>query len=336
MMDPVTTLAFVGDLMLGRGISQAAASRSPDSFWGDVLPILRSVDAVIGNLESPITTHQPEWRGGWKAFRFRADPGTVDLLTAANIRAVALANNHILDRRGRGLSDTLAHLDAAGIRHAGAGRYLEEAVEPAILQLGSLRIGLIALTDNMPEFAAGPSRPGTNFVAISDVGAGLALVERLVRDLRRASVDFIVLSAHWGPNLRLTPPARFRAFARAAIDVGVDLFHGHSAHLFQGVEARAGKLILYDTGDFLDDYWIFPFVRTDRSFVFLVDLLNRRPVRLRMLPVIIDRGRLRVARWNEVAAHQRGMIKRSRLFGTPLTVKAGSLEMGVPACGGAS
>jgi hypothetical protein len=54
------------------------------------------------------------------------------------------------------------------------------------------------------------------------------------------------------------------------------------------------------------------------------------------LPVIIDRGRLRVARWNEVAAHQRGMIKRSRLFGTPLTVKAGSLEMGVPACGGAS
>jgi hypothetical protein len=143
-------------------------------------------------------------------------------------------------------------------------------------------------------------------------------------------VDFIVLSAHWGPNLRLAPPARFRAFARAAIDVGVDVFHGHSAHLYQGVEARAGGLILYDTGDFLDDYWIFPFVRTDRSFVFLVDLMGRRPVRLRMLPVIIERSRVRRARWHEAAAHHHGMIRRSRRLGSSLAVIADGLEMGVP------
>ena len=331
MPDRITTLAFVGDLMLGRGVSLAAASRPPESFWSDVLPVLRDAAAVIGNLETPITTHRTAWRGGFKAFRFRADPGTVALLKAANVRAVALANNHILDRRARGLCDTLAHLDAAGICHAGAGRSLEQAVEPGILELDGLRVGLIALTDNMPEFAAGPARPGTNFVAIDDIGATLALVERLVRDLRRAGVDFIVLSAHWGPNLRIAPPAHFRAFARAAIDVGVDVFHGHSAHLYQGVEARAGGLILYDTGDFLDDYWIFPFVRIDRSFVFLVDLLGRRPIRLRMLPVIIERGRVRRARWHEAAAHHRGMIRRSRRFGSSLTATADGLELGVPA-----
>ena len=62
----------------------------------------------------------------------------VDVLRAGNIRAVSLANNHMLDRRALCLRDTLGHLDAAGIRHAGAGRNLEEAVRPAILDLESL------------------------------------------------------------------------------------------------------------------------------------------------------------------------------------------------------
>jgi poly-gamma-glutamate synthesis protein (capsule biosynthesis protein) len=49
------------------------------------------------------------------------------------------------------------------------------------------------------------------------------------------------------------PPERFRAFARWLIDRGFDVVHGHSAHVFQGVEAYDGGLILYDTGDFVDD-----------------------------------------------------------------------------------
>ena len=192
MSTGLTTIALVGDLMLGRGISEAARSRAAEEFWGDVLPYLRSADAVIGNLESPITTSAVEWRQCWKAFRFAAHPRTADLLRVANIRAVTLANNHILDRRGRGLSDTLAHLDAAGIAHAGAGRHIEEAIRPAILDLATLRVGLIALTDTVPEFAAGPNRPGTNYVRITTSGASLALIDCLVRDLRRNGAVFSV------------------------------------------------------------------------------------------------------------------------------------------------
>src|SRR5579871_6644674 len=146
------TIGLVGDLMLGRGISEAALTRAPVEFLGDVLPVLRSTSAVIGNLESPITESDVEWRHSWKAFRYGADPRTVEILRAANVRAVSLANNHTLDRRALGLWDTLQHLDTAGIRHAGAGRNLEEALRPAILDLGKLRIGLISITDTLPEF----------------------------------------------------------------------------------------------------------------------------------------------------------------------------------------
>ncbi len=39
--------------------------------------------------------------------------------------------------------------------------------------------------------------------------------------------------------MRTWPPARFKAFARRAVERGADVFHGHSTHLFQGVEAPA-------------------------------------------------------------------------------------------------
>ena len=39
---------------------------------------------------------------------------------------------------------------------------------------------------------------------------------------------------------------------------GVDIYYGHSAHVFQGVEVYRGKPILYDTGDFIDDYAVNP------------------------------------------------------------------------------
>ena len=325
------TLAFVGDVMLGRGISALVPARRPAEFWGDTLPLLRSADAVVANLECPITAHGSRWRHTWKAFRFRADPRAVDLLRSANVRCVNLANNHILDYEESGLRDTLRHLDAAGIARVGAGRNSIEAARPAIFEAAGHKIGVLGLTDNVPEFSAGPHDPGTNFMRIRPDHVTLTLLDLLVRDLRRAGADIVVLSVHWGPNLRPWPPARFRDFARAVLDLGVDVVHGHSAHLFQGVEAAGSGLILYDTGDFLDDYWVFPGIRTDHSFVFLVEIADGRLRHLRMVPVALDRNSVRLANGAESSAIRRRMGRRCRALGTPVVDNSDGLEIPLPA-----
>jgi hypothetical protein len=46
-MKEIVTLALIGDVMLGRGVNQEIAYRSPESFWGSTLPLLRATDAVI-------------------------------------------------------------------------------------------------------------------------------------------------------------------------------------------------------------------------------------------------------------------------------------------------
>ena len=41
-----------------------------------------------------------------------------------------------------------------------------DAMAPAIVDVEGLRIGVVALVDNMPKFAAGPNTPGTNVMRI--------------------------------------------------------------------------------------------------------------------------------------------------------------------------
>lgn len=284
-MNVSATIAFVGDLMLGRKISRALPARGPEWFWGDVLPVLKGADAVIANLESPVMSGRHD-RNAWKTFHFRADPAAVEILKCANVRFVSLANNHALDFGASGLRHSLDVLDGAGIAHAGAGIAREQAQAPVTLRVGPLNIGIIAATDNMRTFAAGETRAGVNFIGtMTGKRRALEWIAASVAALRKSGADLVVLALHWGPNMRTRPPSWFRAFARAAIDRGVDILHGHSAHVVQGIERYRDGLILYDTGNFIDDYWKFPFRKTHWSFVFLLDVGAAKAMRLRLIPV---------------------------------------------------
>ena len=320
-------LALLGDLMLGRGVSRALQHRSHEWFWGDVLPMLRQADAVFANLEAPITASSERGRYGWKMFHFRADPAAVGILACANVRFVCLANNHTLDFGERGLLDTMHFLDAAGIRYAGAGRNAVEAAAPIVVDLPGLKVGLIAATDNMRAFSARPDRAGTNFIEIAADPANLDWIDSSVAELRRAGATLIVLSLHWGPNMRLSPSRAFRRFAHAAVDCGVDVIHGHSAHVVHAVEHHRSAIILYDTGNFIDDYWKFPFRRTVWSFVFLLDIEDGRPTRLRLVPVHIHSSPVELATGETSRAIKEHMTSLCAALGTPVVNTPEGLEV---------
>jgi poly-gamma-glutamate capsule biosynthesis protein CapA/YwtB (metallophosphatase superfamily) len=290
------TLALTGDVMLGRGVNEALRSALPGEPWGDLLPLLLSADLRVINLECAITEHERPWSRTPKVFHFRADPSAVEVLRAARVDACALANNHTLDFEEKGLLDTLAHLETAGIRHAGAGRNLEEAAQPVLLDGG---VALVAFTDNEPPFAASPETPGTNYLPVSTEPEVLRRVEEAIGAAREAGARTVVFSNHWGPNMVRRPKAAFRRFARAVVDRGADVYYGHSAHVFQGVEVYRGKPILYDTGDFIDDYAVDPDLRNDRSFLFRISMEDGDFRRLELFPVVLPYARVELARDEE-------------------------------------
>jgi poly-gamma-glutamate synthesis protein (capsule biosynthesis protein) len=309
----MTTLALTGDVMLGRGVNETLRAARPEEPWGDLLGLLDSADLRIINLECAITEHKQPWSRTSKVFHFRADPPAVEVLEAARVDACSLANNHTLDFEEEGLLDTLAHLEAAGIRYAGAGRDGEEAARPALLEG---RVALVAFTDNEPPFAAGPGKPGTNYLPVSVEPEVLRRVGEAIGAAREAGARTVVFSNHWGPNMVERPREAFRRFARAVVDLGADVYYGHSAHVFQGVEIYRGKPILYDAGDFIDDYAVDPRLRNDRSFLFRVTVEDGTLERLELFPVILPYARVELARGTEREAILDRMVSLSAEMGT--------------------
>ncbi len=311
-------IALMGDVMLGRYVNELLPGMLPGEPWGDTLPLLHAADLRILNLECAITRYGKPWTRTPKTFHFRADPSVAEVLQAAKINACSLANNHTLDFEEQGLIDTLENLDSAGIAYAGAGRTGEEAARTLFLAAQDMKIALIAYTDNEPQFAADVTHAGTHFLPVSVDKETLSEVGETIASARQQGAEIVIFSNHWGPNMVQRPRVEFREFARAVISLGADIYYGHSAHVFQGVEIFQGKPILYDTGDFIDDYAVDPFMRNDWSFLFQVVMDGRQLKRIDMYPVKLSVARVELARGEQSESIMRRMEHLCDEMGTSL------------------
>jgi poly-gamma-glutamate synthesis protein (capsule biosynthesis protein) len=292
-------LGFAGDVMLGRLVDEHHRTRAATAVWGDVLERLRALDGLFVNLECCLSTRGEPWRRTRRAFHFRADPDwAVPALATAGVEFCSLANNHVLDYEVAALHDTLDNLDDAGIARAGAGRTRDEAFAPAHVAVGDLDVAVVSLTDNTPEYAAGEDSPGVARIEFDLADEASREAVRGALDRARATgPDLLVASLHWGPNMVQRPPDAFREFGRWLVERGVDVVHGHSAHVFQGVEVYDGRPICYDCGDFVDDYAVDAELRNDRSFLFELAVDGAgEPTELRLVPTEIA----------DVAVHRAG------------------------------
>lgn len=320
-------MAFTGDVMLGRFVDESVIRNPalpPRMVWGDVLSLLSAADLRLCNLECVISCTGEPWHPESKAFHFRAHPRAIDVLASARIDGVTLANNHSLDYGADALAECLALLDRAGIEHAGAGMNVEAAVKPALFHVMSPRVAVIALTDNEPEWEATHGRPGVNYVAYNRRGLSEPYRSRLKRAIGegRRHADFVIVSAHVGPNWG-APSLAMQALAHDLLDLGADLYWGHSNHTPQGIELYRGKIILYAAGDFIDDYAVDPVERNDLSFLFVLDIEEGRVRTVRLFPVAIEACRVRRARGKEVAFLARQMQLKCAPFRTNVEFQNG-------------
>jgi poly-gamma-glutamate capsule biosynthesis protein CapA/YwtB (metallophosphatase superfamily) len=244
-------LALAGDTMLGRGVAQRLSENPRHTLLApELVDVLSDADLFVLNLECCVSARGEPWPG--RAFHFRAPPWAAEILATYGVDCVSLANNHVLDYGFDALLDTLAHLDAAGVRVVGAGTDLERARAPVVLD----EVAIVAFTDHPDEYAATSTRPG---VAL---GAPESLPE----------FGAVLVTPHWGPNMTSEPLPSIRKTAEALLAAGATLIAGHSAHVFHGVAPR----VIYDLGDFIDDYAVDPRLRNDLGLLFLIDLAADR------------------------------------------------------------
>jgi poly-gamma-glutamate synthesis protein (capsule biosynthesis protein) len=332
--DADARLGLVGDVMFGRGVDERWTDGPPAGVWGSVLGRLRSLDGLFCNLECCLSERGTPRPG--RTYHFRAAPDwAVPALRAGGVTWASLANNHVLDFGPGAFSDTLDGLSGGGIAHAGTGADLDAAIDPSVVEVGGLEVAVVAFTDRSPSYGAGPNSAGTAFVRTDPrnprtrrlVGAALARA-------READPDLVFASLHWGPNWETRPSRAQRRFARWLVDRGVDLVHGHSAHVIQGIEVYRGRPILYDCGDFVDDYAVKPDLHNDRSFLFELVVAGGELSGVRLVPVEIEteaatRAGDDAARWLRDR-----MRELSAEFGTTLRREGDGLWVPLDRCGG--
>lgn len=311
------TLALAGDTMLGRGVAEALASEMDEPlFSSEVQEFARGADLFVLNLECCISERGERWPEPGKPFFFRAPPQAADVLASLGVDCVTLANNHALDFGYVALSDTFDHLRTAGIAWVGAGEDVAAARRPATIEARGFRLTVIGATDHPADYAAGPSRPG---VALADLRAGVP--QWLADAIRTAEGDGVLVTPHWGPNMIAEPLPTVRAAARALVDAGATVVAGHSAHVFHGVEGR----VLFDLGDFIDDYAVDPVLRNDLGLLFVVTIDAAGPRRIEGLPLKLDYCRTVVAHGEDAAWIGRRFRNACAAFGTSVTEEDGLL-----------
>jgi poly-gamma-glutamate synthesis protein (capsule biosynthesis protein) len=183
----------------------------------------------------------------------------------------SLAGNHVHDRGGEGITDTVATLKECGIVAAGAGASLEAARRPALMEAKGRRVALLSYNCVGPKQGwAGAKSAGCAYVCIvshyemeaANPGgppdaftfATPETLEAMQADIEaaRGSADIVIVSLHKGLVHQPAKLAMYeRPVARAAIDAGADIVFGHHAHILKGVESWRGKPIYHGLGNFV-------------------------------------------------------------------------------------
>lgn len=252
------SLAFVGDIMLGRGVKRITDTAGLFYPFQPTYRLLKSASLAIGNLESPLTTAEYLTPSPWK---FKGDTSAAAAeLHRAGFRFLALANNHAPDCGPDGFFDTQRFLNQAGIGWSGRGdsfllrnpadprddSLLRSYCLPAFGEIAGLRIGFLSFC--APYLLEISRNYGGNLIARADSATVVNSIQ-LIKD----RCDLIICSFHWGQEYQDRPESEQKKLGRLAIRSGAHIVHGHHPHVLQGVEFYRGGIIAYSLGNFIFD-----------------------------------------------------------------------------------
>lgn len=245
-------LSFTGDFNFAKGwytteYMESQPNGLADCFSEDLLEQMRGSDILIMNNEfAYMEEHQAEALPG-KAYTFRAEPETVELLEEFGVDGVTLANNHVYDYGERGLLDTMQYLNEAEIPYVGAGENIEEASKILYYVANGKKIAIVSATQI--ERSTLYTREATQ----TDAGVLKTLdPERFLQVIEQADAnsDYVIALVHWGTEGTLFSEESQRILANQYANAGVDAIIGAHPHRLQGVAYYSGVPTAYSLGNF--------------------------------------------------------------------------------------
>jgi poly-gamma-glutamate synthesis protein (capsule biosynthesis protein) len=265
-----------GDTGPVRKLERIVIEKGSYHVLGDLKSTLHNADVVFANLEAVYSNRGTPFD---KIPVFRLDPAAFAVVKDANIKVASLANNHMLDYGANAFSDTVELLEGSGITYFGAGLTMDQAKQPAVLEIKGIKFGFIGFRDKE-----------SNNYDDNGVATPKIIKEDVIKTINklRPSVDVLILSLHFGWEYQLTPSPKDVSLCRNFIDAGVDIILGHHPHYPQGIEKHNNGLIAYSLGNFIWDQNFSG--HTCSSFVLELDITKKGIRSARVIPFEMNRN----------------------------------------------
>jgi poly-gamma-glutamate capsule biosynthesis protein CapA/YwtB (metallophosphatase superfamily) len=171
------------------GAGQDVVAANPTGHAGAVARLSVGADVTIDDFECPIVDH---WKPNLGTVRvFTVDPKLIPLLSKTlGIDVAYLASNHLTDAGVTGIRSTLRYLKDSGIAPSGLGLNLAEALRPAYVQVGPVKLAFVSFNDVPGTLRAGPSAPGVAWLTRENVTAAVA-------EARAGGADVVFCDPQW-------------------------------------------------------------------------------------------------------------------------------------------
>lgn len=233
---------FLGDIC-SHGYTKIDAEKFLSNKLGKFLTTYEG--NIVGNLEAPILKENILVNNS--KFSLLNPPENKSFFDFCTV--LTLANNHIFDQGIDGYNKSIEELDRLNIKYLGAGQNVLEARMPEFLEVGSIRVALLAY--NCYSTNSSLNADASNY------GTAPLLLDFIKQDVNKLKsdsnlkVDKVIVLPHWGIENQFFPTAEQVNFARNVIDIGVDAVVGSHTHTIQSSEVYKGKPIYYSLGNFL-------------------------------------------------------------------------------------
>lgn len=207
----------VGPGQVGNGFNIVRAV--PTGHDGAVWKLIGGADLTVQDFECPVVDN-------WKVndgVVFGIDPRVLGYMKRGGTDVVTLAANHVTDQGADGLLETIRHFDEAGIRHTGAGANLDQALEPAVVDVHGLRFAVVGWNIVNGVLEAGPNQPGVAWINESNVRESVARARRVA--------DVVICMPQWGyPEYRVEFIQAELDMQKLFLDAGCDQILGSGPH----------------------------------------------------------------------------------------------------------
>ena len=246
--DGPAVLAFTGDVNFADDwynmLHYAKTAGIEDCFGESLLAEMRAADVLLCNNEFVFSDRGSPMPG--KQFTFRAKTANVSMWQQLGADIVGLANNHCFDYGEDAFLDTLSTLQGANIPYVGAGKNLEEAMQPQFFLVGGMKIGYVACT-RAEKYILTPEAGETSPGVLRCYDPELA-----VQAIQTASeqCDYLVVYVHWGTEGSTVLEQAQTDLATRFTEAGADLIVGAHPHILQGAGWRQDTPVLYSLGNF--------------------------------------------------------------------------------------